>query len=277
MVDEDAQRDREGDEMAKTHHENARHLDTKGEQSQPRPPSLQSALLIMSQIYRKWATMRLKHQETWNHKWTLPQKYAGVQGQGAEQAWWQLSLCLEYWRAKQTQATTDIYKCFDQVVRPLIYMTARIAGMPARILKPYIGAIENLQIRNTLTVGYGQEHTRKRGIPQGCPFSMTLTALLVRLWILQVLRALAIPRVLADDLHVVAAGEKTSRENLRTIKNTHTFDTTAGGRIAASKSYAYSRDKRTRKRLANTEIRDVGSTPEHQLPQFVATSEDRST
>ena len=100
--------------------------------------------------------MRLKHLETWIQKWTLPQMYAGVPGQGAEQAWWQLSLCLEYWRAKQTQATgraTDIYKCFDQVVRPLIHMTARVAGMPARILKPYVGAIESLHA--------DQEHTHR--------------------------------------------------------------------------------------------------------------------
>ena len=136
------------------------------------PPAYR-VLLIMSQIYRKWATMRLKHLETWIQKWTLPQMYAGVPGQGAEQAWWQLSLCLEYWRAKQTQATgraTDIYKCFDQVVRPLIHMTARVAGMPARILKPYMGAIESLQIRNTLTVGYGRRTHQETWNTTGMPF-----------------------------------------------------------------------------------------------------------
>ena len=60
------------------------------------------------------------------------------------------------------------------------------------------------KIRNPLTVGYGEEHIRKRGTPQGCPFSMTLIPLLVRPWVLQVLRAGTTPRVLADDLHVVA-------------------------------------------------------------------------
>ena len=182
--------------------------------------------------------MRLKHLETWIQKWTLPQVYAGVPGQGAEQAWCQLSLCLEYWRAKQTQATgraTDIYKRFNQVVRPLKNMTARVAGMPARILKPHIGAIESLQIRNTLTVGYRQEHTRKRGIPQRCPFSMTLTALLVRPWIMQVLRAGAILRVLADDLHVVAAGEKHHEKYLKAIKDTHTHLCHHGGMTNRSK------------------------------------------
>ena len=189
-------------------------------------------LLIMSQIYRKWSTMRLKHLETWIQKWTLPQMYAGVPGQGAEQAWLQLSLCGE--NRRRSGGATDICKCFDTVFRPLIYMTARIAGMPARILKPYIGAIESLQSRNTLTVGFGQEHTRKRRIPQGCPFSTTLTTLLVRPWMLQVLRAGAIPRVLADDLPVIAAGEKHHEKYLKAIKR-HTHLCHHGGRTNRSK------------------------------------------
>ena len=64
-------------------------------------------LLFVSQIYTKWATMRLKHLSPWIKRWALPQMYAGVPGQGAEQAWWQLSLCMEYWRTRQTQATGD--------------------------------------------------------------------------------------------------------------------------------------------------------------------------
>ena len=58
--------------------------------------------------------------------------HAGVPEQGAEQAWWQLSLGVENWRSQQTQATggaTDIYKCFDQIARPLIHTTARVAGI----------------------------------------------------------------------------------------------------------------------------------------------------
>ena len=104
--------------------------------------------------------------------------YAGVPGQGAEPAWWQLSLCLEHWRTKQTQATggaTDIYKCFDQIVGPLVHTSARVAGIPKRILTPYVSIMEALRIRNSLTVGYGAPHTRRRGTPQGCSFSMTLT------------------------------------------------------------------------------------------------------
>ena len=80
---------------------------------------------------------------------------------------------------------------------------------------------------------------------------MTLTALLVRPWILQVLKRGAIPRVLADDFHIVAAGGKHYEIYLKAIRDTHIFITTVGERIAATKSYAYSSDKRTRKRLRN--------------------------
>ena len=81
---------------------------------------------------------------------------------------------------------------------------------------------------------------------------MTLTALMVRPWIIQVQKRGAIPRVLADDLHLVAAGETHYENYMKSISDSHMFITTDGGRITASKSYAYSTDKRTRKRLHNT-------------------------
>ena len=218
-------------------------------------PLANRVLLTMSQIYRQWASMRLKHLAPWIHRWALPQMYAGVLGQGAEQAWWQPSLCSEHWGTKQTQATggaTDIYKCFDQIVRPVVCTMARVAGIPKRILTPYVSIMEALRIRNSLTVGYGALHTRQRGIPQGCPFSMTLTALMVRSCIIQVQKRGAIPRVLVDDLHLVAVGEKHYENYMKAIRDTHMFITTVGGRIAPSKSHAYSTDRRTRKRLHNT-------------------------
>ena len=131
----------------------------------------------------------------------------------------------------------------NALIRPLIYMTAGVAGIPKRVVTPFFDIMEGLRIRNTLTFGNGATLSRRRGAPQGCPFSMTFTALLVRPWIIQVQKRGAIPRVLADDLHIVAAGGKHYETYWKAIR---------GGRIIASKSYAYSTDKRTRKRLHNT-------------------------
>ena len=209
----------------------------------------------MSQIYRNWTLMRLKHLAPWIHRWALPQMYAGIPEQGAEQAWWQLSLCLEYWRSRQTQATgsaTDIYNCFDKSVRPLVYTIAEsVAGIPTRILhsvRQHHGSIADTY---SLTVGYGAPYTRRRGTPQGCPFFDDVHRPDGQTLDNSHSEKGAIPRVLAHDLHLVAAGEH-CENYLEAIRDTHIFITTAGGRIAASKSYAYSTDRRTRKRPHNT-------------------------
>ena len=165
---------------------------------------------------------------------------------------------------------TDIYKCFDQFVRPLVYTIARVAGIPKTILTPCVNIMEAMRIRNSLTVGYGAPHTRRRGIPQGCPFSMTLTALMVRPWIIQGQKRVAIPRVLADDLHIVAAGDKHYEIYLKAIRDTHMFITTAGGRIAASKSYAYSTDKTDEETTLQHKIRltPIQGSGGHALPRL---------
>ena len=189
-------------------------------------PLAYRVLLIISKICRKWSTMRLKHLETWIQKWTLPQMHAGVPRQGAEQAWWQLSLCLEYWRAKQTQVTgraTDKNKCFNQVVTHLHDSDHTLE--PLRVCR---SETHSRLDTDRSTPGNAEYH-------KDALFSMTLTALCVSPWILQVFRAGAIPRVLADDLHVVAAGEKHHEKCLKATKDTHTHLCQHGGRANRSK------------------------------------------
>ena len=52
-------------------------------------------LLIMSALYRKWATMRLRDLEGWVAQWALPEMYAGVGCQGAADAWYQILIDIE--------------------------------------------------------------------------------------------------------------------------------------------------------------------------------------
>ena len=49
-----------------------------------------------------------------------------------------------------------------------------------------------------------KRYGRKTGIPQGDPFSMMVVALLSRAWILQMRELDVTPRVLADDLLILA-------------------------------------------------------------------------
>ena len=41
----------------------------------------------------------------------------------------------------------DVYKCFDQLNRKLIYKLAKEAGMPRQILETYFQYIDNVDVR----------------------------------------------------------------------------------------------------------------------------------
>ena len=73
-------------------------------------------LLILSRLYRRWASMRLRDVHSWAQGWQLPEMYAGVPGGGAELAWWHLSAANEEVAligANVAGAAIDVYKRFD--------------------------------------------------------------------------------------------------------------------------------------------------------------------
>ena len=110
-------------------------------------PMAYRILKITSTIYRVWAAVRMKNLEGWIKTWAEDNMFAGVPGVGAEDAWYLTSLDFEYLRAKGNQITAgsiDIYKCLDQLVRPLIYKLAEAAGMPMQILATYRSYLEQM-------------------------------------------------------------------------------------------------------------------------------------
>ena len=44
-------------------------------------------LLVLQRLYRRWATMRLRHLQPWVQAWQLEEMYAGVPAAGADVAW----------------------------------------------------------------------------------------------------------------------------------------------------------------------------------------------
>ena len=68
--------------------------------------------------------------------------------------------------------------------RQLVYKIARAAGMPESVMTAYISYLDNLYVYNCLAGGVGRLFRRRCGIPQGCPFSMAMVALIMRPWIL---------------------------------------------------------------------------------------------
>merc|ERR1712197_13010 len=76
--------------------------------------------------------------------------------------------------------------------------------MPTNILLAYEAYQHDLVIHNQIGPAIGQPHRHRCSIPQGCPLSMALVALLMRPWILTMREQQVEPRVLADDLFLYA-------------------------------------------------------------------------
>ena len=68
-------------------------------------PLAYRVLLMLPAVYRMWARTRLAHMQPWIADWTTPEMFAGVQGQGAEEAAYSISLFLEHCQVHGTDFT----------------------------------------------------------------------------------------------------------------------------------------------------------------------------
>ena len=121
---------------------------------------------------RRWASLRLKDLGTWVGSWATPEMYAGVQGGGAELAWWQVGLLRESAHRRgdgMLAGAPDIYKCFDQVAPLLAKTVLALAGLPQQVLGPYASMMDEVQVVNSLPQGAGVPYRRRCSIPRDAP------------------------------------------------------------------------------------------------------------
>ena len=199
--------------------------------------------------------MRLKCLDGWVSSWALPQMFAGVAQQGAADATYQVLSEVEKMTLEGVPycgGAADIYKFFDQILRSLVYMLLRIAGMPTCILEAYKRFLEELVTYNIVAGGLGHGQKRMCGLPQGCPFSMMVVALLMRAWLVMMLQMQVDPRVLADDVLLIAKGARMVRKFAAALEATHGYLQAMGAKIAPSKSYNFASAKEGKKWLRET-------------------------
>ena len=130
-------------------------------------------LLILPTIYRRWALARLGDLKPWIREWETDGMNAGVEGTGAEDAWGETALTIEQCKitnAKYTGGASDIYTCFDQLPRSMVYHMAHFAGIPDPILTAYCNFQENLETQNAIG-GRTRKCTQEvKWYPAGLPF-----------------------------------------------------------------------------------------------------------
>ena len=98
-------------------------------------PQALRLLAILPSVYRLWAATRLRQVSAWTRRWSLEEMYAGLPGRGASQAWFDTSLEVERFDMESTEwalGCVDCYKCFDQIVRPLLFRLLLEGGFPPR-------------------------------------------------------------------------------------------------------------------------------------------------
>ena len=84
---------------------------------------------------------------------------------------------------------------------------------------------------------FGKEHVDKVSIPQGCPFSMTMIALVMRPWIQVMEKAGVTPRVLADDLMLFTEGPNHGQKAIDAMQLSRDYFQDVGAKVAEKKCY----------------------------------------
>ena len=85
-------------------------------------------LNITSGIYRKWGSKRLQQLSKWIARWDHPAINSGVARKGAFDAWLRTAIDIENNSINNMDtagASIDVFKCFDQINRKLIYKLAK--------------------------------------------------------------------------------------------------------------------------------------------------------
>ncbi len=122
--------------------------------------------------------------------------------------------------------------------------------MPRRILAPFFKFINNLKVRFQVSETIGRPHIERCSIPQGCPFSMALVALITRVWVAKMEDINVEPRCLADDLLFVACGTAHRSRAIAAMLSSRNFFHDLGARVATNKCFMFSTCKPTRSFLA---------------------------
>lgn len=214
-------------------------------------------LLILPVLYRRWAYCRLRSMTGWVQNWQLREMYVGVASAGAEDTWYETALDFELVAMKGIHFAgieIDIFMCFDQIIRALVYRIAKIAGMPSNILAACRRYQEGMRPRNSVAGGLGRPYPRRCGIPQGCPMSMMFITLILRVWIFETRRPPVKTRDLADDVLAVAHGEHHFELIVQAMEDANEYFQDMGARVAHNKSILFRQPKRDQEQVEEAQM-----------------------
>ena len=132
-------------------------------------------ITILSCVYRTWATIRGR--ELLNHlgKFAPELLFGSVRGRSSTDMWYQMQLAVERTLLDGDQcvgAIADVTKAFNCLPRQPLIRAAIQLGVPACIVKPWVGMLTQLQRHFIVRNAYGPGLTSVTGFAEGCGLSV---------------------------------------------------------------------------------------------------------
>ena len=173
-------------------------------------PLGQRPLCVLPVVCRVWASVRLRHLDSWLRSWLPLSVFSAGGGRGSVDAWYSTALDIEEVLSGLSEShvhvfVADVVKSFDTVDRGILDFVLGQLGLPVWFRRVYFGYHANVRLRFKLASGLGSSWVRDGGIPQGCPLSIIFIVALYLPWCRALESIPSVrPQLYADNLKCVS-------------------------------------------------------------------------
>lgn len=132
-------------------------------------------ITVLALGYRVWASIRAKQLLHWLHHIAPPGLCGNRQGHDTAMIWWHIAAKLEHsWHinAELSGTITDVIKCYNMIPRVPTFALAVHLKVPTGLIRPWFGAISQLERRFTIGGCTGPVCCGVTGFPEGDPLSV---------------------------------------------------------------------------------------------------------
>jgi len=160
--------------------------------------------------------------------------YAGLEGRGAEDAWYSRALLSEAcWAAGMdySGASVELHKAFNRLPRRQVLAAALAAAFRGASPPPTLTAWTSSPATTALGSVWACRTSGDYQYRMGCPWSMSLLSRLLRPWVALRRTMAAVPRTLADDLSIHAEGLMHQPRLAAVLRVTRAFIILIGGTV----------------------------------------------
>lgn len=198
-------------------------------------------ITVLTALWRLWSGIRYRQLHKWQEEWVHPSLTGSRPGRECRETSFTVALLIEMARTAglEVQGTQlDYTKCFDLLVRDILFPLAAKYGLPAAVLGPMRSFYSHLKRSFRLGETHGVPFRDTNSMVQGCSLTLLLVNMLVSVWARAVHEASpdTVVSAYVDDRGLAAFDKDHLR---RALEVTELFDQLAGGERNNQKTWAW--------------------------------------